>query len=201
MEERESLTRVRSLVYQGDGPGLVAVLSREPWPADALQLIGHGLLAAVRDNIGGSAELARTCVNALEERRWAGDRELADAMQAALGNGPTPMLRPLRVDLEELSMILEGDPVQGGGRIDLTTGQVWPQAALEDADENGEDMGDDPDRWLWVNCEGSHDGYRDMEWFIEDLDDADIADQLARAISGRGAFRGSRTFCSTGPTC
>ena len=28
-----------------------------------------------------------------------------------------------------------------------------------------------------------------MEWFIEDLDDADFADRLARAISGRGAFR------------
>ena len=28
-----------------------------------------------------------------------------------------------------------------------------------------------------------------MEWFIEDLDDADFADRLAHAISGRGAFR------------
>jgi hypothetical protein len=200
MEDREALTRVRSLVYQGDGPGLVAVLSREPWPADSLQLIGDGLLAAVRDHIGGSAELARTCVNALEERRWTGDRELADAMRAALGNGPTSMLRPLRVDLDELSMILEGDPAQGGGRIALTTGQVWPQAALEDADKNGEDAGDDPDRWLWVNCEGSHDGYRDMEWFIEDLDDADIADRWLARSPGAAPFVASRTFCSTGLT-
>lgn len=47
---------------------------------------------------------------------------------------------------------------------------------------------DDPDRWLWADCEGSHDGCRGMEWFIEDLDDSDLADRLARAISGRGAF-------------
>lgn len=189
MDDREALTRLRSLVYQGDGPGLVAVLSQEPWPADSLQLIGDGLLTAVRDDIGGSPELARTCVNALGERSWAGDRELAEALEAALGDGATPMLRPLAVDLEELTMIMEGDPVQGGGRIDLTTGEVWPQAALEYAEETAEEVDDDPDRWLWVDCEGSHDGYRDMEWFIADLDDPDFADRLARAISGRGAFR------------
>ena len=189
MDDRDALTRLRSLVYQGDCPGLVAVLSQEPWPADSLHLIGDGLLAAVRDDIGGSAKLARTCVNALGERSWEGDRELAEALAAALGDGATPMLRPIAVDLEELSMILEGDPVQGGGRIDLTTGQIWPQAALEYAEETGEEVDEDPGRWLWVACEGSHDGYRDMEWFIADLDDADFADRLARAISGRGAFR------------
>lgn len=41
--------------------------------------------------------------------------------RAALGAIPTPMLRPLPVDLEELASILEGDPVYGGGRIDLET--------------------------------------------------------------------------------
>jgi hypothetical protein len=28
-----------------------------------------------------------------------------------------------------------------------------------------------------------------MEWFIEDLDDTDLADNLVRAIAGHGAFR------------
>ena len=59
MDDREALTRLRSLVVRGDGAGLVAVLSQDPWPADSLQLIGDGLLAAVRDGIDGSAELAR----------------------------------------------------------------------------------------------------------------------------------------------
>ena len=40
-----------------------------------------------------------------------------------------------------------------------------------------------------MDCTGSHEGYRDMEWFIEDLDDKEFADRLAHAISGRGAFR------------
>lgn len=190
MDEREALTRLRSLVYQGDGPGLVTILSEEPWPADSLQLIGDGLLAAVSGGIDGAAGLARRCVDILGERSWAGDRELAEALTAALGDGPTPMLRPLPVDLEELAMILEGDPMHGGGRIDLRTGEVWPQSAIESVEEVGEiDEDDDPDRWLWVHCGGSHDGYRDMEWFIENLDDEVLADRLARAIAGRGAFR------------
>ena len=71
--------------------------------------------------------------------------------------------------------------------MDLTTGEVWPQSALQYAEEIGEE--DDPHRWLWVHCAGLHDGYRDMVWFIEDLDDTSLADRLARAISGRGAFR------------
>lgn len=36
---------------------------------------------------------------------------------------------------------------------------------------------------------GSRDGYQDMVMFIDALDDPHLADRLARAISGRGAFR------------
>ncbi len=189
MDDREALTRLRSLVVRGDGAGLVAALSREPWPGDSLQLIGEGLLAAVRGGTDGSAALALDCVRALRERRWGGDRELVEVLEAALGKGPTPLLRPLPVDLEELSMILEGDPVQGGGRIDLATGQVWPQSALDYAEESGEAEDEDPDRWLRVDCEGSRSAYQDMVWFIAELDDPNLADRLAHAISGRGAFR------------
>ena len=66
-------------------------------------------------------------------------RQLRDA----LGTGPAPMLRSLSVDLEELAMILEGGPAAGGGRIDLATGEVWPQAALEYAEETREEMGEE----------------------------------------------------------
>ena len=189
MDDREALTRLRSLVVRGDGAGLVAALSQEPWPGDSMQLIGEGLLAAVRNGTDGSAELALDCVRALHERRWDGDRELVEVLEAVLGKGPTPLLRPLPVDLEELSMILEGDPVQGGGRIDLITGQVWPQSALDYAEESGEAESDGSDRWLWVDCEGSRSAYQDMVWFIDGIDDPSLADRLTRAISGRGAFR------------
>jgi hypothetical protein len=203
VDEREALTQLRSIVVRGDHAALVTVLNRDPWPADSLQLIGDGLLAAVRYGADGSADLAHACVTALRKRGWAGDAELADALDAALGTGPAPLLRPLPVDLEELSMVLEGDPVHGGGRIDLRTGEVWPQSAIEYAEEVGETDDetddDDPGRWLWVQCEGSREGYRDMERFIDDFDDPPFADLLARAISGRGAFRRFKDTLSERP--
>lgn len=107
-----------------------------------------------------------------------------------MGTAPTPLLRPLPVDLEELSSILEGDPVYGGGRIELATGQVWPQSALEYSTESGElDDDEDPDRWLWVHCEGSRAGFRDVVMFIDNIEDTRLANRLSRTISGRGAFR------------
>jgi hypothetical protein len=201
VDDSDALTELRSLVVRGDHAGLAAVLGRGLSSGGILQLIGDGLLAAVRAGTDGSGDLARECVMALRERRWVGDQELSDALDAALGTGPTPMLRGLPVDLEELSMVLEGDPVHGGGRIDRRTGEVWPQSAIEYAEEVGEteEDDDDPERWLWVQCEGSHDGYRDMEWFIGDLDDPDYADRLAHAISGRGAFRRFKDTLSDRP--
>jgi len=159
---------------------------------DALQLAGDGLSAAVMQHVEGAPELGHRLVLALQQRGWAGDADLADQLDAQLGSGPAPMLRPLPVDLEELAGILEGDPLNAGGRIDLTTGEVWPQAAIEYALETGEedeDTADDPERWLPVDNEGSREAYRDMESFIASVEDPGRAERLARAIEGRGAFR------------
>ena len=159
---------------------------------DALQLAGDGLIAAVMQRVEGASELAHRLGLALRQRGWVGDDDLADQLDAQLGSGPAPMLRPLPVDLEELAGILEGDPVHAGGRIDLTTGEVWPQAAIEYALETGEedeDTADDPERWLPVDNEGSRGGYWDMELFIASVEDPGRAERLATAIEGRGAFR------------
>lgn len=92
---------------------------------------------------------------ALRERGWRGDDELAEALESRLGNGPARLLRPLPVDLESLATALEGDPGQGNGAIDLTTGEVW-QGIGGAYFEPEEDLDfDDPDRWLLVPCEGS----------------------------------------------
>lgn len=183
---------VRGAVYRGDGPSVVA-LARQGLPADgALQLIGDGLLAALSQEVEGAAELAAGCVTVLRERGWYGDDDLADLLEAVLGVAAMPMLRPLAVDLDDLAGILEGDELGGGGRIDRQTGEVWHRAAIQYAQEMGEedpDESDDAERWLWVECEGSRDGYRDMEIFIGTVNDPDRADRLGIAIQGRGAFR------------
>jgi hypothetical protein len=99
------------------------------------------------------------------------------------------------VNLRDLSDALEGDWADTGGRVDLRTGEVWPPAALEydiefgESDEDGADDAEDPDRWLYIDSQGSQPGYRDMQLFIDGLTDPEIADRLEIAIDGRGAFR------------
>jgi Uncharacterised protein family (UPF0158) len=189
MNHREARAELRGAAYRGDAESLVGILTREVWPENALQLIGDGLLRALHTPIEGIEEAAQHCAAELWDRGWEGDADLAAGLEAALGSGPVPLLRPLPVDLDELAGVLEGDLATGGGRIDLRTGDVWPQPAIDYAEETEEDHDEDDDRWLWVECEGSREGYRDMELFIAALEDADQVDRLGIAISGRGAFR------------
>jgi hypothetical protein len=69
---------------------------------------------------------------------------------------------------------------------------------LRSGEEDPEES-DDPDRWLWLHPEGSRAGYRDMELFISEIDDAAVADRLWIAISGRGAFRRFKDTLSRWP--
>jgi uncharacterized protein UPF0158 len=191
MDSKEQRSALRAAVYRGDGPAVVDVLRGVGADDDSLQLAGDGLIAAVMQRVDGAAELARGLVVGLRQRGWDGDDELADQLEAQLGSGPAAMLRAVPVDLEELAGILEGDPLSVGGRIDIRTGEVWPQAAIEYALETGEEDEDtaDPERWLPVHGEGSRESYRDMELFIASVEDAGRAERLAIAIKGRGAFR------------
>jgi len=159
MNAVEPRPELRGAVYRGDAAAIVALL-RGVEPAECLQLGGDGLLVALGQAAEGAAEIARAWVAGLRERGWDGDPELADQLAARLGIGATLMLRPLSVDLDELSGVLEGDPVMGGGRVDLRTGEVWAQPAIEYAREIGEEDEDEDEApwWLPVDSEGSRGG-------------------------------------------
>lgn len=197
-------TELRGAVARSDGPAVVALLTGpRSWPVHALQqLAGDGLLGAMSASVPGSAPLVERCIEALHRRDWDGDAELATALGARLGTMPAPLLRPLSVDLAELAGILESDPAHGGGRIDLRTAEVWPQAALDYLEEVSDELDEedaDDDCWLRVDSQGSGPGYRHMEAFIADLDDADPADCLAAATTSRGASRRFKDTIARGP--
>jgi hypothetical protein len=175
---------------------VVAVLSRLA-VGDVAQLAGEGLLVAITRGAPGAREFAADCATALADRGWEGDDALATQLAAALGDTPAPALRAVPVDLEDLSFILEGDGSSGDGRLDLATGEVWPESTEEDGEEPPD--ADNAERWLYVGCEGSHDGYRDMEDFITTVDDDERADKLSIAVSGPGAFRRFRDVLDRWP--
>ena len=139
MDSKEQRSALRAAVYRGDGRAVVELLRGVGADDDSLQLAGDGLIAAVMQRVDGAAELARELVVGLRQRGWDGDDALADQLEAQLGGGPAAMLRALPVDLEELAGILEGDPLSVGGRIDITTGEVWSQTAIEYVLETGEE--------------------------------------------------------------
>ena len=178
MDSKEQRSALRAAVYRGDGRAVVDLLRGVGADDDSLQLAGEGLIAGVMQRVDGAAELARGLVVGLRQRGWDGDDELADQLEAQLGSRPAAMLRALPVDLEELAGILEGDPLSVGGRIDITTGEVWPEAAIDyvlETGEEDEDTADDRERWLAVHGEGSREGYRDMEMFIASVEDPGLA--------------------------
>lgn len=192
---------LRVRVPADDGTAVVE-MTGPAVPENGLQAFGDWVLAALEQHADGAAEAARLMIAALRERDWDGDDVLADQLDALLGSGAMPDLRPLPVDLDELVGILEGDPMYGGGRVDLATGEVWPVPAVDYAREIGqedEDESDDPDKWLWVHCEGSRECYRDMELFIGTVRDPGRADRLEIAISGRGAFPGFKGVLARWP--
>lgn len=171
--DREALTELRAAVARREISGIRAVVAGRDLDA-VLQLAGEGLLAEPADPLAGE------CAARLRRRGLEGDAELADALE-----GFPSELRPLAVDVDELASILEGDPVHGGGRIDLATGDVWHQSPFEESIDD-EDL-EDEERWLWIEA-SSNAGWSDLSDFIDTLDEPKLVDRLQRAIHGRRPF-------------
>lgn len=193
---------LRGALYTGDGRAAMAVIERRR-DLDTLQYVGAGLLLALAQGVTGAAQEAGMNITALRDRDLDGDEDLAIELEAMLGRAQAPTLRGLPVDLDDLSLALEGDPLLTGGRLDLRTGEVQQISPLYESDffdeigepDRGEaDWADDledghDDRWLRFDSLGSRPGFRDMEEFLETVTDERLATRLDRALGGRGAFR------------
>lgn len=193
-----ALRDLRGALYTGDGPAAMAAIEHRP-DLDTLQYVGDGLRLALAQDVTGAALRAGEHIAALRNRDLDGDEDLAIELEAMLRLVPAPALRNLTIDLDDLSLALEGDPLLTGGRLDLPTGDVQQIGPLYESDffeEIGEpDWADDAkaleadDRWLRFDSLGSRPGFRDMEEFLETVTDERLATRLDRALGGRGAFR------------
>lgn len=194
---------LRGAVYTGDGPGAMTAIEHRP-DLDTLQFVGDGLRLALAQGVTGAARRAGEQIAALRNRDLEGDEDLAIELEAMLGLVQAPALRDLPIDLDDLSLALEGDPLLTGGRLDLRTGdvqQIGPLYESDFFDDVGEpldgdddwaddaDIGEADDRWLRFDSLGSRPGFRDMAEFLETVADEHLATRLDRALGGRGAFR------------
>jgi len=116
--------------------------------------------------------------------------------------GEPPLGRIVRVDLEELEMLLEGGEFDvEGGYLDLATGDVVPAAGTDPmvGEDAVVDVESEPDRWLLVPYFGGRDAWEDMAAFAGHVEDRRLGERLSEAISGRGAFRRFRDeICTAG---
>ena len=174
--------RLRGAVVRNDGAAAVRVLTDEPEGWRLLQLAGDGLLLALHQGVTEAESLVVDCIRRLAGRGWPGDAELAAQLEHASGEGPTPMLRTVPVDLSELAGVLDADPSQGSAWLNVRTGELVPLW-----DETDDDL--DLDDGVEVMPRGSSAAYRDMVEFADGLADRALADLLHEAIRGRGAFR------------
>jgi hypothetical protein len=175
------------MLAAGDAAGVVAALARVDDTGS--QLAGDALLLALRHDAAGANEIAQRCAAQLRERGWEGDEELAVQLDAARGATPFGHLAEIAIDLDALSDVLDSSLETAGGRIDLMTGEVWPEYVMDEAWSSDEDEDDDEDRWLFVPPIGSGPAYRDMLAFIATRENHDLAARLEQAVDGHGAFR------------
>jgi hypothetical protein len=193
---------LRAALVNGDGATIVAALTNIDLDR-CPQLAGDALLLAVEQSTSGSRQLALRCAAVLRERSWNGDGELADQLDLALNPNagpPVPALAALRVDLDDVADLLESGTAEGGW-INLLTGDTWPADMLDGYGEFSEDQPDfdDPKQWVSVPSLGGRSAYRDMEHFIADVTDADMAARLSIAIDGQGAFRRFKNVIRSSP--
>ena len=112
----------------------------------------------------------------------------AGDLERPLGSGThflTLEVIDVHIDWVELELAFDRSDVERAYYLDRETGQV-----VADFDEDGNELDElDPDRYVLIEPPDSHERWRWMSGFIETVRDEHLADLLAIALEGRGAFR------------
>lgn len=187
---RLDLPEMREAIAAADAPRFLAALTGRDID-DTLQQVGAGIPMALEHRRQEAEPVALSVINRLTRRGFAGDQVLAEDLLASLRREPLPG-RVVPVDLEMITIILEGDPdLSTGGYLDLRTGQVYDEAATDPmiiGQDAAIDVEDEPDRWVRLNRTGSGNGWWDMAAFAGRQHDEALRQRLERAIEGKGAF-------------
>jgi hypothetical protein len=180
------LRKLRRAVRSGSGPMMVTTVADVGFDR-CLQLVGELLIAALDREAEGAAGLAGRCVEALENRGWPGDVPLAATLIQTLQGGSDRTWVEVAADLEQLGDLLDGGPANGPGRLDLVTGESWPEAVFRDVDEMEQANGGQQ-RWLVVWPTGPRAANEDMAEFAMTRDNDRLAAGLLVALGGRGGL-------------
>ncbi|KXA94752.1 hypothetical protein AKJ65_03550 [candidate division MSBL1 archaeon SCGC-AAA259E19] len=100
----------------------------------------------------------------------------------------------LKVDLDDLCWAYEDAYLGNSYYLDIETGEVLffsdNLTGTEGGPEGIEEIEDEVgDRYIALPRTSPREGYRDMEEFIETVEDEDLKEKLSIAIDGKGAFR------------
>lgn len=95
-----------------------------------------------------------------------------------------PDLRELKIDMDFLRSSFD----DGSGTIDYYLDTETGEIEMDTEDDKFARHGDEDERYLRVPDADSHEGYEDMEAFIETIEELRIRDMLEVAIQGSGAF-------------
>lgn len=184
----ETVQDLRRALRQRDAIALVDLLLEHD-PVEVAHLAGPGLIDAIEVGHDVVPVVIASLVPVLGTRGWLGDDELVAELDRATYGGPDG-LRPTPADLDELATQLDGPTeFDEGWVLEVATGRMWPRDPVTMFGEDEPEGFDDPDRFVVVLGLGSSVGYGDMVDFIDRVTDERLADRLAVAVQGKGAFR------------
>ena len=100
--------------------------------------------------------------------------------------------KTLKMDLSEIYFAMDDNSDEHSYYLDLETGEILFISYYMEEEEKEElvdRVDEDPDRYEQIPRAESHEGYEDMEDFIDTLENEHLAKLLQVAIRGKGAFR------------